>query len=49
MPLYIVPDKKVSLKDMQERMRDHFEDTPFNVTSDPGAGPYHACLTVGVR
>lgn len=41
MPLYIVPDKKVSLKDMQERMRDHFEDTPFNMTSDPGAGPYH--------
>ncbi len=41
MPLYIVPDKKVSLKDMQERVRDHFEDTPFNMTSDPGAGPYH--------
>ncbi len=41
MPLYIVPDKKVSLKDMQERMRDHFEDTPFNMTSDIGAGPYH--------
>ncbi len=41
MPLYVVPEKKVSLKDMQWRMRDHFEDTPFNMTSDPGAGPYH--------
>lgn len=40
MPLYIIPDKKVSLKDMQERMRDHFEDTPFNMTSDIGAGPF---------
>lgn len=41
MPLYIIPDKKVSLKDMQERMRDHFEDTPFDMTQDIGAGPNH--------
>lgn len=41
MPLYVIPEKKVSLKDMQWRMRDHYEDTPFNMTSDPGAGPYH--------
>ncbi len=41
MPLYIIPDRKVSLQDMQERMRDHFEDTPFEMTSDIGAGPYH--------
>ena len=41
MPLYIVPDKKVSLKDMQERMRDHFEDTPFDMHGDIGAGPNH--------
>lgn len=39
MPLYIIPDRKVSLKDMQERMRDHFEDTPFTMTDDIGAGP----------
>lgn len=38
-PLYIIPDRKVSLQDMQERMRDHFEDTPLNMTSDIGAGP----------
>lgn len=39
MPLYIIPTRKVSLADMQERMRDHFEDTPLNMVSDPGAGP----------
>lgn len=41
MPLYVIPDKKVSLEDMQWRMRDHFEDTPFEMTTDIGAGPYH--------
>jgi len=39
MPLYVVPERKVSLEDMQERMRDHFEDTPLNMISDIGAGP----------
>ena len=39
MPLYIIPNRKRSLKDMQERMRDHFEDTPYDMTNDPGAGP----------
>jgi len=39
MPLYIIPDRKVSLAEMQERMRDHFEDTPFDMTGDVGAGP----------
>lgn len=41
MPLYVVPDRKVSLKEMQESMRDHFEGTPFEMTSDVGAGPNH--------
>ena len=39
MPLYIVPDRKVSLAEMQNSMRDHFEGTPLNMTSDIGAGP----------
>lgn len=39
MPLYVVPDTKVSLQGMQESMRDHFEGTPLNMISDPGAGP----------
>ncbi|MDE6236716.1 MAG: C69 family dipeptidase [Muribaculaceae bacterium] len=41
MPLYVVPAKKVSLKDMQWSMRDHFEGTPFDMTQDVGAGPNH--------
>ncbi|MDE6804407.1 MAG: C69 family dipeptidase [Muribaculaceae bacterium] len=40
-PLYVIPDRKVSLEDMQLSMRDHFEGTPFEMTSDPGAGPFH--------
>lgn len=41
MPLYIYPTRKVTLQDMKERMRDHFEDTPYEMTSDVGAGPNH--------
>lgn len=41
MPLYIIPDRKVSLEEMQLSMRDHYEGTPFEMTSDIGSGPYH--------
>lgn len=41
MPLYVVPEKKVSLEDMMLSMRDHYEGTPFDMTGDIGAGPYH--------
>ena len=41
MPLYIIPDEKVSVAAMQDAMRDHFEGTPYEMTSDIGAGPYH--------
>lgn len=40
MPLYIKPDRKLSAQDFKEFMRDHFEDTPFDMTKDPGAGPF---------
>jgi dipeptidase len=40
MPLWIKPDKKLSLHDVQELMRDHFEGTPMDMTQDIGAGPY---------
>ncbi len=42
MPMWIVPNHKVSLQELQERMRDHYEDTPFAMTEDPGAGPFNA-------
>ena len=41
MPLYIIPDKKVSVEDMQESMRDLFQGTPYDMTQDVGAGPFH--------
>ena len=39
MPLYIIPETKVSLEGMIESMRDHFEGTPLAMTQDIGAGP----------
>lgn len=41
MPLYIIPDRKVSVEEMQQSMRDHFEGTPYEMTSDVGAGAFH--------
>ncbi len=40
MPLYVKPDRKLSAQDFKGFMRDHFEGTPFDMTKDPGAGPY---------
>lgn len=42
MPLYFKPKRKLSLRDVMESMRDHYEGTPFDVTKDIGAGPYCA-------
>ena len=39
-PLYIKPSRKLSVQDMKEAMRDHFEGTPFDMTQDVGAGPF---------
>lgn len=40
-PLWVRPSKPVSLADVQAMMRDHYEGTPFDMTQDIGAGPYH--------
>lgn len=42
MPLWIKPDKKLSVHDVMELMRDHFEGTELDMTKDVGAGAY-AC------
>ena len=42
MPLWVKPDSVVDVRNMQWAMRDHFEDTPFDMTKDVGAGPYKA-------
>lgn len=38
MPLWIVPDRKVSVRDVQACMRDHYEGTPFALDRDLGQG-----------
>lgn len=40
MPLYVKPNRKVSVSDLKNDMRDHFEDTPMDMTRDIGAGPW---------
>ena len=41
LPLWIKPDRKLAVRDVMRLMRDHFEGTPLDMTSDVGAGPYH--------
>ena len=40
LPLWIKPNKPLSLRDLQNDMRDHFEGTPLDMTSDMTAGPW---------
>ena len=41
MPLYIKADSKLSVRDVQKAMRDHYEGTPLDITKDLGAGPFY--------
>ncbi|MDD5781580.1 MAG: C69 family dipeptidase [Muribaculaceae bacterium] len=40
MPLYVKPNRKLTVADFKAAMRDHFEGTPFDMTNDIGAGPW---------
>lgn len=40
MPLWIKPDSLLSVKDVMNLMRDHYEGTALDMTKDPGAGPF---------
>ena len=40
MPLYIKPDRKISVHDMMMFMRDHLEGTELDMSKDIGAGPF---------
>lgn len=40
LPLWIKPNRPISAHDMKEMMRDHFENTPLNMTDDIGSGPF---------
>lgn len=41
MPLYLKPSRKISVQDVQQAMRDHYEGTPLDISKDFGAGKYH--------
>jgi dipeptidase len=40
MPLWVKPDKPLTVKDVIGMMRDHYEGTSMDMTKDLGAGPY---------
>lgn len=40
MPLWIKPDRKVTVQDMFKFMRNHLEGTELDMSKDAGAGPY---------
>ncbi len=40
LPLWIKPDRKLTPRDLMEAMRDHFEDSPLDLSSGVGAGPF---------
>ena len=40
LPLYIMPDHKITVQDVQMMMRDHYEGTILDMTKDAGAGPF---------
>ena len=38
MPLFVYPSRKITVKDVADVMRDHYEGTPMDMTQDIGAG-----------
>ena len=38
LPLFVKPNKKVTIKALADAMRDHYEGTPMDMTTDIGAG-----------
>ena len=41
MPLWVKPNRKISVLDMMDFMRDHLEGTELDMSQDVGAGPFH--------
>lgn len=41
MPLYMKPKRNVTLHDVMNAMRDHYEGTPFDIQNEAGAGAYN--------
>ena len=40
LPLWVKPDKQLTLSDVMVDMRDHFDGTPLDMTADASAGPW---------
>ena len=40
MPLFVKPKRKLSVQDVKNAMRDHYEGTALDISNDFGAGPY---------
>ena len=47
MPLYIRPNHKVSVQEIKDCMRDHYDDTPLDITKGVASGPWHSKLRYG--
>lgn len=47
MPLWIIPERKVSAQDIKECMRDEYQGTPLDITRGTAAGPWNSKLRYG--
>ena len=47
MPLWVVPERKVSVQDMKACMRDEYQGTPLDITQGIDAGPWNSKLRYG--
>lgn len=47
MPLFIRPNRKLNVRDVQNCMRDEYQGTPLDITNKTAAGPWHSKLRYG--
>ena len=47
MPLYFQPNRKVSVQDIKDCMRDHYDGTPLEITKGEASGPWNSKLRYG--
>lgn len=47
MPLWIIPNRKISAQDMKDCMRDEYKGTPLDITQGEAAGPWNSKLRFG--
>ena len=47
MPLWIIPNRKLSVQDMKDCMRDEYKGTPLDITQGEASGPWNSKLRFG--